>query len=83
MASGRLPLAWVVINGVLRTHTTTFTPRKGYLPGVMSWFYGLWTPEKVWVMGYHKFMGFPPFPDSGMAKMYGVSGDMGYKEYGL
>ena len=50
-----------------------FTPRR----------YGFWTPQKGMGMGYEGFMGFPRFPESGMASSYGLSGVMGYEKYGL
>ncbi|TFK79847.1 hypothetical protein K466DRAFT_408018, partial [Polyporus arcularius HHB13444] len=40
-------------------------------------------PGELWVMGYWRIMGFPPYTNSGMAKSYGVSEVMGYQEHGL
>ena len=31
-------------------------------------------------MGYQRFMGYPPYPNSGRAKKYGVPGIIGYQD---
>ena len=36
--------------------------------------------KKAWVMGYQRVMGYPPCPNSGRAKKYGVSEVMGYQK---
>ena len=36
--------------------------------------------KKAWVMGYRRVMGYPPCPNSGRAKKYGVSEVMGYQK---
>ena len=36
--------------------------------------------RKAWVMGYRRVMGYPPCPNSGRAKKYGVSEVMGYQK---
>ena len=36
--------------------------------------------KKSWVMAYRRLMGYPPYPNSGRAKKYGVSGIMGYQD---
>ena len=37
----------------------------------------------LWVTGYHRIMGFPPYTNSGMPKTYGLSQVMAYEGYGL
>ena len=37
-------------------------------------------PKKSWVMAYRRLMGYPPYPNSGRAKKYGVPGIMGYQD---
>ena len=36
--------------------------------------------KKAWVMAYRRLMGYPPYPNSGRAKKYGVPGIMGYQD---
>ena len=36
--------------------------------------------KKSWVMAYRRLMGYPPYPNSGRAKKYGVPGIMGYQD---
>ena len=36
--------------------------------------------RKAWVMGYRRVMGYPPCPNFGRAKKYGVPGIMGYQD---
>ena len=36
--------------------------------------------RKAWVMGYRRVMGYPPCPNFGRAKKYGVSEVMGYQK---
>ena len=36
--------------------------------------------KKSWVMAYRGLMGYPPYPNSGRAKKYGVPGIMGYQD---
>ena len=36
--------------------------------------------KKAWVMAYRRVMGYPPYPNSGRAKKYGVPGIMGYQD---
>ena len=37
----------------------------------------------LWVTGYHRIMGFPPYTNSGTPKTYGLSQVMAYEGYGL
>ena len=36
--------------------------------------------KKSWVIAYGRLMGYPPYPNSGRAKKYGVSEIMGYQK---
>ena len=43
-------------------------------------FMGYDSSKKAWVMGYRRVMGYPPCPNYGRAKKYGVPGIMGYQD---